>query len=67
MRRRRSWNRGSERSDSSQLRVNHSNFLSPINNSTLFNQDGSATGGAGLIDMTSTTNREIQFALKLIF
>jgi hypothetical protein len=46
---------------------NHSNFLSPINNSTLFNQDGSATGGAGLIDTTSTTNREIQFALKLIF
>ena len=46
---------------------NHSNFNSPIDNSTLFNQDGSAVGGAGSIDATSTSNREIQFALKLIF
>jgi hypothetical protein len=46
---------------------NHSNFGSPINNSILFGQDGSATGGAGAIDATSTSNREIQFALKLIF
>ena len=46
---------------------NHSNFESPINNSTLFSQDGSPTGGAGAIDLTSTANREIQFALKLIF
>jgi hypothetical protein len=46
---------------------NHSNFESPIDNSTLFGQDGSATGGAGAIDATSTSNREIQFALKLIF
>ena len=46
---------------------NHSNFESPIDNSTLFNQDGSPVGGAGLIDATSTANREIQFALKLIF
>ena len=41
--------------------------LTPIDNSTLFNQDGSAVGGAGPIDATSTSNREIQFALKLIF
>ena len=46
---------------------NHSNFNSPIANSTLFNQDGSAVGGAGSFDSTSTSNREIQFALKLIF
>jgi hypothetical protein len=46
---------------------NHSNFQPPIDNSALFNQDGSATGGAGAIDATSTSNREIQFALKLIF
>ena len=46
---------------------NHSNFEAPIDNSTLFNQDGSAVGGAGSIDATSTSNREIQFALKLIF
>jgi len=46
---------------------NHSNFNSPLANNTLFNQDGSAVGGAGAFDSTSTSNREIQFALKLIF
>jgi hypothetical protein len=46
---------------------NHSNFNSPLTNSTLFNQDGSTVGGAGAFDSTSTSNREIQFALKLIF
>ena len=46
---------------------NHSNFESPIDNSTLFNEDGSPAGGAGAIDATSTFNRQIQFALKLIF
>jgi hypothetical protein len=46
---------------------NHSNFNSPIDNSTLFDQTGAPVPGAGLIDSTSTTAREIQFALKLIF
>jgi hypothetical protein len=46
---------------------NHSNFNAPVANSTLFNQDGSPVGGAGSFDSTSTANREIQFALKLIF
>jgi hypothetical protein len=46
---------------------NHSNFNSPLANSTLFNQDGSAVGGAGAFDSTSTSNREIQFAMKLVF
>ena len=46
---------------------NHSTFLPPIDNSTLFDQTGAPVGGAGAIDATSTTNREIQFALKLIF
>jgi hypothetical protein len=44
-----------------------SNFEAPVDNSTLFGQDGSAVGGAGTIDATSSSNREIQFALKLIF
>jgi hypothetical protein len=46
---------------------NHSNFNSPIANSTLFDQTGARIGNAGALDSTSTSNREIQFALKLIF
>jgi hypothetical protein len=46
---------------------NHSNFNSPLDNNVLFGQDGSAIGSAGLIDATSTSNREIQFALKIVF
>ena len=47
--------------------LNHSDFLAPINNSTLFDQDGSPTGGAGAVDETSIPSREIQFGLKVIF
>jgi len=46
---------------------NHPNFNSPIDNSTIFNQDGSPTNGAGAIDGTSNFSREIQLALKLIW
>jgi hypothetical protein len=46
---------------------NHANFNSPLANNTLFNQDGSAVGSAGALDSTSTSSREIQLALKLIF
>jgi hypothetical protein len=46
---------------------NHSNFNSPIDNSTLFDQTGAPVAGAGMIDSTSTTAREIQVALKVIF
>jgi hypothetical protein len=46
---------------------NHSNFSSPIANDTLFDQTGAPVAGAGLITQTSTTSRQIQFALKLIF
>ena len=47
--------------------LNHANFSSPDDNNTLFDQTGAPIGGAGLIDSTSTTAREIQFALKLIW
>jgi hypothetical protein len=47
--------------------LNHTNLQPPIDNSTIFNQDGSIPGGAGAIDATSNANRQIQFALKLIF
>jgi hypothetical protein len=47
--------------------LNHANFQSPISNSTLFNQDGSPTNGAGAINSTSTASRQIQLGLKVIF
>jgi len=47
--------------------LNHTNFLAPINNSQLFDPDGSPTGGAGAVDTTSTPARQIQFGLKVIF
>jgi hypothetical protein len=47
--------------------LNHSNFLAPIDNSQLFNPDGSPTGGAGAVDVTSTPSRQIQFGLKVIW
>jgi hypothetical protein len=46
---------------------NHSNFAAPIANSTLFDQTGAPVAGAGQINQTSNANREIQFALKLIW
>jgi hypothetical protein len=47
--------------------LNHANFQSPIDNSTLFNQDGTSVGGAGSIDATTTQSRQIQFGLKVIW
>lgn len=46
---------------------NRANFQSPIDNSVLFNQDGSAVGGAGALDATTTDPRQIQFGLKLVW
>jgi hypothetical protein len=46
---------------------NRANFNSPTNNNTLFDQSGVPVGGAGRIDSTSTSSREIQLALKLIW
>ena len=46
---------------------NHPNFNSPIANSQLFDSSGAPVGNAGAFDSTSTSSREIQFALKLIF
>lgn len=44
--------------------LNHPNFGSPINNSTLFNPDGTSVGGAGAIDTTKTFARQIQLGVK---
>jgi len=47
--------------------LNHANFQSPLNNSTIFTETGAPVGGAGAIDVTTTTSRQIQFALKVIW
>jgi hypothetical protein len=47
--------------------LNKSNFASPLDNSTIFNQDGTPADGAGVVDQTQTTSRQIQFGLKILF
>ena len=46
---------------------NRANFNPPLVNQVLFGQDGSPNSAAGALDSTSTTSRQVQFALKLIF
>jgi hypothetical protein len=46
---------------------NRPNFAPPIDNDTLFDQSGNPVGGAGAVDLTSTTSRQIQLAVKVIF
>ena len=45
--------------------LNHTNFSPPVANNTLFVASGAAVTTAGLITTTSTTSRQIQFALKV--
>jgi len=47
--------------------LNHSNFAFPINNSTFFKQNGTPIEGAGIVDATSTTSRQFQFSLKVVW
>jgi hypothetical protein len=49
--------------------LNHPNFAPPATptNTDVFNGDGSQNTGAGLLTKTTTTAREIQFAVKVIF
>jgi hypothetical protein len=48
---------------------NRANFAPPVtpDNTDIFLGDGTPTGVAGLLTKTTTTAREIQFALKVIF
>jgi len=47
--------------------LNHSNFSPPIGNRTVFTAAGATVGTAGNITSTVTTNRQIQFGVKLLF
>jgi hypothetical protein len=47
--------------------LNHPNFQAPTKNNTVLNSDGTIASGAGAIDSTSTTSRQIQFGLKVIW
>jgi hypothetical protein len=49
--------------------LNHANFAVPItpDNTDIFDSTGAANPAAGLLTSTTTTSREIQFALKLVW
>jgi hypothetical protein len=49
--------------------LNHANFAPPSTptNTDIFDGTGNISSGAGLLTRTTTTAREIQFALKIIF
>lgn len=47
--------------------LNHTNFNSPTDNLALFDQNGLALSGAGAVSSTSTTSRQIQLAVKVVF
>jgi hypothetical protein len=47
--------------------LNRPNFGTPVDNSTMFDSKGNPVGGAGALDNLSTSARQIQFALKLIW
>ena len=45
--------------------LNRPNFAPPIANETVFDQSGNRVPGAGAINATTTSSRQIQFGLKL--
>jgi hypothetical protein len=45
--------------------LNHPNFAPPVDFNALFDNSGASIPGAGTIDSTVTTSRQIQVALKL--
>jgi hypothetical protein len=49
--------------------LNHANFAPPATptNTDIFDGTGAPSNGAGLLTRTTTTSREIQFAIKVIF
>jgi hypothetical protein len=49
--------------------LNHPNFALPVmpDSTDIFDSTGNPNGIAGLITSTTTTEREIQFALKFVW
>jgi len=49
--------------------LNHTNFAPPITptNTDIFDGTGTLSAGAGVLTRTTTTSREIQFAVKVVF
>jgi len=49
--------------------LNHTNFAPPVtpDNTDIFDPTGAPTGVAGMLSRTTTTAREIQFAIKVIW
>ena len=45
--------------------MNRANFAPPIANETVFDQNGNPVPGAGAINATTTSSRQIQFGIKL--
>lgn len=46
---------------------NRTNFQAPLDHRTLFDQNGNLIPGAGLIDATATSSRQMQLGLKFIW
>jgi hypothetical protein len=46
---------------------NHPNFQAPIDNRDLFDTNGNPVAGAGAVDATATTSRQIQFGMRVIW
>jgi hypothetical protein len=47
--------------------LNHANFNPPTANNQIFDGAGNPVGGAGLLNATATTSRQVQFAVKVIW
>ena len=47
--------------------LNHPNFMSPLDNNTIFNANGSVVSNAGAIDSTATDARQIQFGVRIVW
>jgi hypothetical protein len=49
--------------------LNHANFALPVvpDNTDIFDETGQSTGTEGLLTKTTTSSRQIQFALKVIW